>query len=234
MDITSDISWPPPYTVKKHRRARRVKLRSSKKKGLEITIPQRFSLKNLPDILEKHKAWIIKKLSLLQATQDNVLPQHINFPAIHQDWQTEYSENTKRLRVIESSANRLYLMGDLANKKSVENKLLAWVKQQAKIYLPIELKKLSEQLQLTYTKINIRGQQTRWGSCNSKKSISLNYKLLFLPRELMLNVLIHELCHTVHLNHSEKFWELVAKFDQNHNAHQRQLRKANQFIPSWV
>jgi len=61
------------------------------------------------------------------------------------------------------------------------------------------------------SKINIKNQKTRWGSCSKKGNLNFNYKILFLPEKLRDYIIVHELCHLEEFNHSGKFWGLVAK-----------------------
>ncbi|MEM1310707.1 MAG: M48 family metallopeptidase, partial [Cyanobacteria bacterium P01_H01_bin.153] len=96
------------------------------------------------------------------------------------------------------------------------------------------LQQLSQRCDLAYSRMTVRGQATRWGSCSSKQSISLNYKLLFLPPTLVNYVLIHELCHTVHMNHSKAFWQLVQRYYPNLNQAKVDLKKSWQYVPRWV
>jgi predicted metal-dependent hydrolase len=86
----------------------------------------------------------------------------------------------------------------------------------------------------TFATASIRGQKTRWGSCSSRQTISVNCKLLFLPSELVRYVLIHELCHTVHLNHSAAFWALVAQKEPDYQQLDAGLRDARYHVPLWL
>lgn len=231
-------TWPPPFTVKKHTRARRVKLKISLQ-GLELIIPPRFNVKHIPDILKNNREWIEKKLGKtrekLQFLEQQPLPNEIRLSAINQVWRMTYiPSDNKKIKLFSQREQELVLLGDIQNKKIVKEILNAWVKQQANFYLPLLLKACSEKLQLTYKKISIRSQKTRWGSCTSKKVISLNYKLMFLPAHLVTHVLIHELCHTVFLNHSSAFWRLVASFDSDWKSNARALRLSHEWLPVWI
>jgi predicted metal-dependent hydrolase len=96
------------------------------------------------------------------------------------------------------------------------------------------LRRVSQEVHLPYHQAAVRGQKTIWASCSGKKNISLNYKLLFLPSDLVRYVFIHELCHTVHLNHSAHFWNLVAEKEPDYRLYDTELNKAWCYIPEWV
>ncbi|NJR40930.1 MAG: M48 family metallopeptidase [Leptolyngbyaceae cyanobacterium CSU_1_4] len=91
-----------------------------------------------------------------------------------------------------------------------------WLKRKAEAHLSPWLRLISQEINLPCHQISVRGQKTLWASCSSKKNISLNFKLLFLPPHLVRYVLIHELCHTIHLDHSQKFWALVEHKEPNY------------------
>lgn len=228
------VVWPPSYTVKRHRLAKSVKLRASASHGLEITTPYRFNPKTLPSILEEHKDWIIKQLQNIPVVKNDALPTKINFSALQTEWLIEYQHCARKLALIERPQKELVLVGDIHNKAQCQRLLMKWVREQAKIYLSQRLQALSESTRLFFDKLTIRNQKTRWGSCTADQSINLNYKLIFLPPELVTYVIIHELCHTKHLNHSVRFWRLVETFDVNWRTHRRALRHADKFIPPWA
>jgi predicted metal-dependent hydrolase len=76
-----------------------------------------------------------------------------------------------------------------------------------------------------FGKVSIRNQKTVWGSCSKKGDLSFNYKIVFLPPDLQDYLIVHELSHLKEMNHSPRFWALVARCIPNYEAHRRSLRK---------
>ncbi len=77
---------------------------------------------------------------------------------------------------------------------------------------------------LPYSKISIRNQSSRWGSCTKSGHLSFNYKLLLVAPELRDYVVVHEICHLKHLNHAKVFWDLVAEMVPEHKTLRKRLR----------
>ena len=88
------------------------------------------------------------------------------------------------------------------------------MRRNAKSILPPRLERLSKQCGLSYTSVKINSSQGRWGSCSGRKDINLSYYLVLLPSHLIDYVLLHELCHTREMNHSERFWSLLNQFTE--------------------
>ncbi len=229
--LTSE--WPPTYTVRRHSRARHVKLTYTQH-GLTVTIPMRFSVKHIPSIIEENKDWIIKQNQQQITKPPLERPQQITFTAFQQHWTVHYFQNEKRPRVKTIVPNGLIISGDIADLTVCLAKLNAWVRLQAHALLSDYLHALSRQIGLPFSDVSVRSQSTLWGSCSHDKSIRLNYKLIFLPPELMRHIMIHELCHTRHMNHSDRFWDLVASFDEYWLEHKKAIKKADQYIPAWL
>ncbi len=232
--IETPIAWPPAYSIKRHPRAKRIKLRTSSKSGLVITLPLRFSEKKIPLVLEDNKEWIIKQLSSITPKLEVSLPDVITLPITSRTWPIEYLACKARMQIIERPSGEIVVAGDVAKIEHCQALLLKWTKLKATQFLLPRLTMLSQYMQLEFKKVTLRDQRTVWGSCTASKAISLNYKLIFLPPHLIDYVLIHELCHLRHLNHSASFWSLVQKYDENWKKHRRELRLASQFIPNWA
>ena len=96
--------------------------------------------------------------------------------------------------------------------------------QQAKAWIPQRTAFWAEQMGLSYGRVTIRHQRSCWGSCSGKGNLNFNCLLMLFPREIADYVIIHELCHRAHPDHSKAFWALVAKFDPDHAAHRRWLK----------
>lgn len=77
---------------------------------------------------------------------------------------------------------------------------------------------------LQWNRVAIRNQRRCWGSCSSKKNLNFNYKILFLPPHLQDYIVVHEMCHLVHLNHGADFWSLVCEKLPSAKQHSRELR----------
>lgn len=77
----------------------------------------------------------------------------------------------------------------------------------------------------SYARITIRDQKTRWGSCSSTGTLSFNYRLMFAPLRVLDYVVVHELCHLTHMNHSREFWSLVASVQPDYKIYRRWLRE---------
>lgn len=98
-----------------------------------------------------------------------------------------------------------------------KNKIRRHIMERLKLYAP--------QMGVKFARVTVRDQKTRWGSCSSKGNLNFNYRLHYLPQELMDYVVVHELAHRIHMNHSREFWEVVAAFDADYKEHRKRLKE---------
>lgn len=113
-------------------------------------------------------------------------------------------------------------------------RLREWVREEAREYLGDMLAGLAAAHGFSYSRLSVRFQKTRWGSCSAKGTINLNGCLLFLPEAQTRYILLHELCHTRQLNHSERFWKILFSCEPEALALDKAMRRIWRYVPQWV
>jgi hypothetical protein len=97
-------------------------------------------------------------------------------------------------------------------------------KELARAYINNKLLYFNQFYGFTYNRVSIKNHKSRWGSCSSKGNLNFNYKIIFLPENAFDYIIVHELCHLKELNHSKRFWDLVAKATPNYKDIRKQLK----------
>ncbi|MFA6000765.1 MAG: SprT family zinc-dependent metalloprotease [Thermoleophilia bacterium] len=229
------------YSIRESLRAKTVRLNMTPQNGLVIVVPAGFNRKRLPDILREKKNWIenarrwADEQRLLKPPMLITRPDTISLEAINEVWTVFYrSTGGARTSAREHSDFRLLVSGDADQIAASTMALRRWTSRKARNYLIPWLENLSIELEMPFADAAVRNQSTRWASCSPEKNISLNQKLLLLPERLVHYVLVHELCHTVHLNHSKRFWALVGRKEPEFKTLRHELGDAWKYVPGWL
>ena len=230
------------YELRVSARARFVRLYVSPHRGLEIVVPRGFDRRLIPDVLREKSSWIRRSLERVQAQREEILstptwqlPESIQFRAVDVEWAVvPRLAAGPRLSASMPAPRELEVTGPVENEALGRAVLGRFLLIQAEIHLPPLLEAVSRETGLAYSRVAIRRQRSRWGSCSAQRAISLNATLMFLPQHLTRYVLVHELCHTVHLNHSPRYWALVARHHPDYRAAEREMRRARDYVPRWA
>lgn len=231
-----------PYRIRVSRRSRRVRLTLTPREGLVMVSPPGVSRKWLVGLVNEWRGWVVKQMDQLgieePAQLENPppsLPDEIRLPALGETWHLlqRYVPGSSA-RVRESGPGTLLLSGDVSDTEVCRKALARWLMRRARDTLPRMLDEISRQTGLGFREVSIRAQRTRWGSCSSRGDICLNYQILFLSPELARHVLLHELCHTVQLDHSARFWRTVARFEPELDARRAEMRRSWAHVPAWL
>lgn len=132
------------------------------------------------------------------------------------------------------SGGRLTLTGKISDEKLCIKAIRRWLSELARSEFGTRLQALSALTGISFGKLHIRAQRTCWGSRSSSGTISLNLCLLFLEPELLRYLMIHELCHGRHMNHSKRFWALVGRFEPDYRQLDKALNECWRQVPAWL
>ena len=238
MSASENLNFPD-YEIRVSRRARHLRIKVTPLGEVVVVIPAGTDPARVPQLLVKKHAWLQKVLQRVSERQNSapashsLQPDRIELAAINETWQVEYASHSRHKPIVSIPDRRLILNAALPSRINADH-LRGWLQQRARQILPAWLQQTSEEVGLSYTKVQIRGQKTRWGSCSSRRTISLNRNLLLLPAATVRYLFIHELCHTQHMNHSAAFWQLVADVMPDYQQHENRLREVTRKLPLWV
>lgn len=219
-------------------RARRLILRLLAADTLEVVLPQGVLRSHVPGFLAKHAAWIREARERRAAhpeERERGIPGAIHLRAVNEFWKVQsiFTLGTK-VQLSEFSSGRVLKLRGNTDQPHLWSALLqGWLKQKAGEILIPWLRRVTDQTGLTCRQVTVRLQRSRWGSCSSRQHINLNARLLLVAPELVDYLLIHELCHTRELNHSERFWNLVQRHCPEYKAMDHRLNLASRELPLW-
>lgn len=217
--------------LRKSRRAKRINISIKPFEGIVVSFPYCVSYKVAEEAARSKKDWINK-----------------NFPKI-KDYEKKrivYTEetkfNTRSHRLVIGKKNDGDISVTIRNGKIfVKYPEILFVEseevqaairvgidralhKEAKDYLPAKVENLAQEFGFSYNEVYCKNLKSRWGSCSIRNNINLNIQLMRMPEELIDYVVLHELCHTVHKNHSKRFWNKLDSVIPNAKSIDRKLR----------
>jgi len=230
------------YRLRVSRSARNIRLRVTIQRGLEVFVPRGYDETKVPALLERKKSWIRASLERVEARRKFfapsptwLLPTEIKLQALGLVWSIRKCESkAPHVAVREVQPSTLLVVGKLSDEAACRAALNRWLMRQTRRYLVARLNELSLRTHLSFKRVLVKKQRTRWASCSKRQTISLNANLLFLPPVLVDYVMIHELCHLSEMNHSEKFWSLVGHHYPDFRKRDSQLRDMWKRVPRWA
>lgn len=202
------------YLLKRSKRARSLRVRVESDGEVVVTAPPLIPKVVVDRFVRKSEAWIKRQ-------QDKMKMRKMAYPNLDWDegivrvlgvlYKIEFRPvQTKKVTVGKGVVGVNPVTGLEADMRKT---LLMWLKRQAESEIIKRLKKWSEKMEVKYNKVRFRQQKSRWGSCSHKGNLNFNWRLIHFDSEVVDYVVIHELTHLVHRNHSRRFWQLVEEFD---------------------
>jgi len=194
------------------------------KDGASIHIPSLLPIYFAEKFVHNKSSWISNKLKQ-QAEHITVEKQFTDgevFMLLGKSYTFHLHEApTKPTITLNGDSINCHARLNKATKIAISAAMTTWYKQQASHYLTARTHALSTETKLSAKSITVKTYRARWGSCTIRGDIQFNWKLILAPPEVIDYVIIHELCHTKHHNHSKQFWQLVTHFrpDYSNNRH---------------
>ena len=224
------------YQLRISRRARRLRIDVSAQRGVVVVVPEGTPDDIVRRFVRAKEGWIRRARSRVaaeaarRARPDEAVPEQLDLRAVGEEYVVERVAGQQRR--IRRDGTRVWVADD--TDAAVRSALAEWLKGRARRHLVPRLDELAQHHGMRFARSAVRGQRSRWASCSGRGTISLNYKLLFLPPALVDHVMLHELAHTRHLDHSARFWQLLARMDPHWRTHHAALTRATRWVPAWV
>ena len=207
-----------PYAIRRSDRARRIRVTVDAHQGVEVVIPRRATERDAAAAVAELTPWIERRLREVGRTRAEVAARGDTVP---------YLGETLTLRP-EPGRTRVHRRGDTllvpggADRRAA---LERWYRRMAAAEVAPRLDRACAASGLAYTTLSIRGQRTRWASCSRTGAMSFNWRLLLAPEPVLDYVVWHEVCHLRVMDHSERFWRLLASYCPDYREHARWLRR---------
>ncbi len=183
-----------------------------------FSLPKTLEIEDvsLPIILERSR----RKTLAIQITKDIKL--QIKAPIYTSEREIYRFLQQKQFWIYKRAKSE---MTNAENKVERSEEEMNRLREQARVVLTQKSSDYAKRLGVSFQKIRIGNQRTRWGSCSSKGTISYNWRLILMPEPIMDYVVVHELCHLLEMNHSKQFWGLVAGIIPNYAEYRTWLKK---------
>ncbi len=208
----------PDFSVRRSARARRVRVGVTTDGGIEVVLPLRAPARMAAEAVVELRPWIDRRLADAARDRATIAARGDTVPYLGAE-----------LRLVpEPGRARVRREGDVLRVPAAEgarrDALERWYRRRARAEIAPRLDAAVAALGRSYTKLTIRGQRTRWGSCSSSGAMSFNWRLLLAPPEVLDYVVWHEACHLAVMDHSPRFWALVQHHVPGYEGPRRWLR----------
>jgi predicted metal-dependent hydrolase len=191
---------------------------------LIVRAPHAASKSYIDNLINEKAEWIEKKIIEISSRKKRVIRNY------HHGDELPYLGRMIKLKYIDSGDYTVGLVGDELNVdiNSIEHTreiVKFWYRKQALRYFNNRTIELAKQYNFKIRKVKVSTAETKWGSCSSGGNINLSWKLMMAPPIVIDSVIIHELAHTIHLNHSKEFWAIVRGIIPDYDVQSNWLNK---------
>ena len=216
-------------------RARRLSLRVYPDARVECVVPRRARPREIEAFIAAHREWIDSRRAI--ALRNRPVPQPFPPAVIElrmsgEQWRLDAESGVGPPRIREAGPGVLRASATSATR--LRAGLRSWLLRAARERLEPRVASIARAMGVNYSQVSIRRQRSRWGSCSARGTISLNCCLLFQRSEVVDYLIVHELVHRSHMNHSARFWQAVERHCPDWRPLDRELVQGWRHVPRWV
>ncbi|MBI3991973.1 MAG: M48 family metallopeptidase [Candidatus Lambdaproteobacteria bacterium] len=221
-----------PYTLRRSRRRRTISVTIDPDRGMLVHCPQRLPQAEIDAFLRRKAKWIRSKMALIDSIRASQKPI---------SWQDgaalpyQGASYTLRIRA-DASGGSVSLHGGIIEvacglagqqpaDETSESLVMAWYRREAERVIQQRVAHFQEHVGVTPSRVCVKDQKRRWGTCTSRGALYFNWRLILAPLHVLDYVVVHELCHLLELNHSPRFWSLVSSVLPDYRQRRSWLRQ---------
>lgn len=215
-----------PIFIQYNRRQKHIRLRINSEGRIVLSAPMGTSRSKIRGVLHNKQEWLASKIKEThQGLKQNNPTERVYLegrlflvecenPGLHiYNLEVDYEQQ------------KVCISGDPANQQKITSLLEGWLRKEARERLSNHAARVSEELGIPYKKLFLRNQRTRWGSSSTRGNISLNWRTVMAPPAVQRYLLIHELVHQKHMNHSTRFWLEIGRGCPEYRQHEAWLKE---------
>lgn len=195
---------------------------------LNIISPKKVPLDFLISLIEKRKNWTIERINRKKDQRNFIQDNKILFLGNEVELKIQENKLLKNGGYCDFINNKLIVnISKNWDENLLKNILVNWYKQECEKIMNDRVLFFANKYNLNYGKINIKEQKSVWGTCNAKNDLTFNWKIMFFKKDVIDYLVVHELVHTIHKNHSVKYWKKVESILPNYKELNEDLKKLN-------
>lgn len=211
------------YQIKRSSRSLSLRISINTKAEVAVSAPKFMPEFMIRKFVEAQKTWI--EGNLVKVKKDQISVKTDELYIFDKKYQIAINNQTEKMGIFVKGEK--IFVNNLSKKSSakIKQQIEDFLKKTAAKYIATRTQILAKKMGISYQRISLRQQSSRWGSCSSHGNLNFNWRLVHYPPAIIDYVIIHELAHRLEMNHSKKFWEIVKKHDSEYLIHKGQLRK---------
>ena len=188
---------------------------------LIVRAPRNYSEERIFSFLKEKEAWIFKQIEKMQGAGMRLPPENLDgYTFLLLGKTCEIRLTNERYIRFDSENNVLCLP-----EKNARKRLVSWLKENAKRIFTQASLETAKRMGVTFQSVEISSARTRWGSCSQENAIRYSFRLLYAPKEVIEYVVVHELAHVKHNNHSPAFWREVGNYVPDYKTRRKWLKE---------